>query len=500
MEVPILTLNKELKSQVQKHKDLVAKQGSAHLILPGQLIDSKNILPEAAQVISRLHAAKFQAFLVGGGVRDLLLGKQPKDFDVVTNATPEQIKKIFSRCRIVGRRFKLAHVIFNNIIIEVATFRKSIQAEKASVSADGMVLRDNLYGSSIAEDAARRDFTINSLYYSPITNEIHDFHGGFYDILHGQIDIIGDPEQRYREDPVRMIRAYRFAAKLNFAITARTKQPIPQLLPLLSQIPPARMFEEVNKLFLTGHGATSFEITRKEHVLEYLLLEHGTLIDSPEFYEFVTYALKSSDERHSQGKRNMPHFLYAVMLWPITYQLYKHMLKLEKFAVMSAEDIMLQAAKRILQKQCVITDIPNAALLDITNIWTMQIKLEDADNINDPERFVWEGIYRAAQDFMLLRGNFDPEIHNIAQRWLNAYEFYVPPQMRSRRSLLRQQEKENGKGHKKRKPSHRSEGTKVTLIKKTSARKDTKKEQARKERRSGKPSKRAAEAYLKQQK
>ena len=234
-----LQLDQELLSTIEQNKNEVLAQGSAHLELPGRLIDTNLISRNAMYVLKTLHDARYKAYLVGGGVRDLILGQVPKDFDIVTNAVPEAIVKLFPRSRIIGRRFKLVHVLASNQnIIEVATFRRNITPEpnKASGSlkaaASGMILRDNIYGTSLKEDASRRDYTINALYYSPFENVIHDFHAGFFDLVHGNIEMIGDPMQRFHEDPVRMIRAYRFAAKLGFTITPRTAKDIPELLPL----------------------------------------------------------------------------------------------------------------------------------------------------------------------------------------------------------------------------------------------------------------------------
>jgi|SRR5574344_12381 poly(A) polymerase len=439
----ILADTLKLEALAAKNKALVDKQGSAHLTLPGNLIDKSLISKEALQVIRKLHTANYRAYLVGGGVRDLLLGKAPKDFDVVTDATPEQVKKIFNRSRIIGRRFRLVHVIFNNTIIEVATFRRKedeVSDKNKFTSENGMLLRDNQYGTNLSEDAIRRDYSINALYYSPYENAIHDYHGGFYDLLHGNIEIIGDPNLRFREDPVRMIRAYRFAAKLGFTITDRTKELIPDLLPLLKQIPAARMFEEFNKLFLTGHGAQSFELIMSDSVMQYLLTEQGSLLEDHEFFDFIHFSLVSSDQRYNQGKRNMPHFLYAVMLWPLVEHLYRRMTTLEKYMFLKPEQIMEMGAKIVLGKQNEITSIPAKAVTDIIDIWKMLIELEEPQNQNNPEQLVWRGIFRASMDFFILRSHFDPELKPIAKLWQSAYEFYVPIEMRSRKSLIKQQE------------------------------------------------------------
>ncbi len=450
--------NFKLNTFAKKYKELVEAHGSSHLVLPGNLISHSKINSQALQVIKRLVSSGYEAYLVGGCVRDLLLHKAPKDFDVVTNATPEQVKRLFSNSRIIGRRFKIVHVTFSNGIIEVATFRaKQDQEVLSTTSQEGMLLRDNIYGSSLEDDATRRDYTINALYYSPFENKIHDFHGGVYDILNGIIDIIGDPETRFREDPVRMIRAYRFAAKLDFSITPRTKDKINELLPLIKNVPPARMFEEFNKLFITGHGEKSFKLLFDNDVLKYLLADQGTLSKDPAIYKFIAYALQNSDERHKNGKRNMPHFLYSVMLWPLVYKLYTRMLTIPKHSLNHTnEEIMRKAAEIVLLKQGAITQLPMPAMKDITDIWAMVVSLENPDNLEHAQDFVWNGLYRAAQDFIALRGHFDPDIKNIYEKWLEAYEFIVPPSLRSRALLqkAKNKEEEHHKRDKKRRKSN----------------------------------------------
>ena len=237
-------------------------------------ISRQKISPKALSVIERLQNAHYKAYLVGGCIRDLLVGKTPKDFDVSTNATPEQVRKVFENSRIIGRRFKIVHVVFGKEIIEVTTFRgdsNNHKNKKLRVSSDsGMLVRDNVYGQDIDEDASRRDFTINAIYYDSHNETILDFHGGLYDLNAGIIDIIGDPQTRYLEDPVRIIRALRFSAKLGFKLSKRTADPIAKLAVNLREVSSARMFEEVNKLFLTGHGSESFKILRNFKIFEIL--------------------------------------------------------------------------------------------------------------------------------------------------------------------------------------------------------------------------------------
>ncbi len=297
---------------LKQNKILTEKKGSAKLVLTNKQhnIQQKDIPYQAIRVIRGLLKAGYKAYLVGGCIRDLLSGKAPKDFDVSTNATPEQVHRIFRNSRIIGRRFKIVHVVFGREIIEVTTFRTNSESKRDSVrhqtSDTGMLVRDNVYGKSLEEDAERRDFTINAVYYDFKTQELIDFHAGIYDLTNQVIDIIGDPKVRYLEDPVRIIRALRFAAKLGFKLSKRTADPIAEMAPSLQQVSNARMFEEVNKLFLTGHGLESFKILREYGIFSILFPGLDEYLDNPVFNSFVEYALQSSDERYKAHYESLP--------------------------------------------------------------------------------------------------------------------------------------------------------------------------------------------------
>ncbi|PZO70593.1 MAG: polynucleotide adenylyltransferase PcnB, partial [Sphingomonas taxi] len=253
-----------------------------HIPRDAHPVSRKDISPNALRVLYRLREAGFQAHLVGGAVRDLLIGVIPKDFDVATDATPEEVKSLFRNCRLIGRRFRLAHVVFGREIIEVATFRAAGGNDDAGdrqIHDDGRVLRDNIYGS-IEEDAVRRDFTANALYYAIEDFSVRDYVGGFADVEARVLRLIGDPEARYREDPVRMLRAVRLASKLGFEIEAATAAPIARLAGLLSEAAPARLFEETLKLFLSGHAVASFEGLERNGLLGVLLPETAEALQS----------------------------------------------------------------------------------------------------------------------------------------------------------------------------------------------------------------------------
>ena len=381
-------------------------------------ISRKQIDKNALDVLYGLKRAGFDAYLVGGGVRDLLLGLEPKDFDVVTSARPEEVKAVFQRqCRLIGRRFRLAHVRFGRNLIEVATFRGGADASDLdadstnqndrkrlnnvrSVDDQGRLLRDNIYGT-LDEDVWRRDFTINSLYYSINDFSIIDYTGGLEDLKKGQIRLIGDPEQRYREDPVRMIRAVRFAAKLGFEIESQTQSPIITLAPLLKDVSHARMFEEVLKLFHSGVAVQVFEKLRQYHLFAYLfpqtdqLLEHE-LDNYPRM--LVIEALKSTDARIRHHKGVNPAFLFAAMLWePMLARRQTHID--EGLRPKEATDA---AAYDVLTWQRPATAVPRRFIGQIKDIWHLQFRLPRYQGAR-AQKLISHPRFRAAYDFLGIR-------------------------------------------------------------------------------------------------
>lgn len=325
-------------------------------------ISRKDISENALKVMYRLNKAGYEAWLVGGGVRDLLLGKKPKDFDVTTNATPEQVRKLFRNCRLVGRRFRLAHVMFGPEIIEVATFRGHHEGNVSDRTTsqrgqNGMLLRDNIFGS-IEEDAQRRDFTINSLYYSVADFTVRDYVGGMKDLKDGVIRLIGNPETRYREDPVRMLRAVRFAAKLGMRISPETAEPIPRLATLLNDIPPARLFEESLKLLQAGYGYETYNLLCEYHLFQPLFptitryfTENG---DSP-MERIIEQVLKNTDTRIHNDMRVNPAFLFAAMFW---YPLLETAQKIAQESGLTYHDAFALAMNDVLDEACRSLAIP----------------------------------------------------------------------------------------------------------------------------------------------
>ncbi|MFA5678735.1 MAG: polynucleotide adenylyltransferase PcnB [Pseudomonas sp.] len=375
----------------------------------------------AVTVVERLQQAGYQAFAVGGCVRDLLLGLDPKDYDVATSATPEQVRATFRNSRLIGRRFKLAHVHFGREIIEVATFRaghaedndSSAGREQSLQSESGRLLRDNIYGS-LEEDAQRRDFTINALYYDVCTGTIHDYVNGLQDIRNARVRLIGSPVQRYQEDPVRMLRAIRFAAKLDFEIEPHTAAPIAELAELLYDIPAARLFDEVLKLLLGGHGEQTFDLLLEHDLFAPLFPDTDEAIDEQPDYtlRMIRQALRNTDQRIREGRPVTPAFLFAALLWPALPQRTRD-LEQQGIPQIPAQQ---QAAHELLAEQCRHTAIPKRFSIPLREIWDMQPRLERrngrrADQMLEHPRF------RAAYDFLLLREAAGEQTDGLGDWW-----------------------------------------------------------------------------------
>mgnify|MGYP001823109924 CR=1 FL=1 len=399
-----------------------------------------NISDNALKVLYRLRKEGYEAYLVGGGVRDLLLGREPKDFDIATDAHPEDIRAIFRNCRLIGRRFRLAHVHFGREIIEVATFRAA-QDERgeAGVDADtGLILRDNAYGT-IEEDALRRDFTVNALYYDIADFSVIDFTGGVEDLKKGVLRLLGDPETRFREDPVRMLRAVRFAAKLGFGIDAPVESLMKEAGYLLEAVPPARLFDEALKLFMSGHGIQSYEKLRHYDLFRHLFPETDSCLSREEHefpLTFVFNGLKNTDARVAEDKPVTPAFLFGVLLWePVRRRAERAMG--EGVAPIPA---IQEAGADVIRSQISQIALPKRYTLPMREIWSLQPRFEQRGG-KRPLRLMQHPRFRAAYDFLVLRaasGEADPEL----AEWWTAFqeadegarvEFARPPGRRRRR-------------------------------------------------------------------
>jgi len=423
-------------------------------------VNESGISQAAREVVQILQKAGHEAYLVGGCIRDLLIDILPKDFDVATSAEPEVVKELFRRCRLIGRRFRLAHVFIKGELIEVATFRKnSIQApnmehepknkptldkptfessspensksdqispketiadktiadkieSKVHTSSMGILINDNVFGN-LEEDIIRRDFTINALYFDPSKGEVIDGVNALNDLKNKQINMIGDPESRFREDPVRILRALRFAAKLNFEIAPDTKAAIPKLAPLLKEIPTARLFEEFQKLFICGHSQRSFEQLLKWDILKYLLPQTNEYLDQPQFVKMIELALENTSRRIMEGKTVTPSFLLAIFLWaPVrAWQMYwidkgmPRMLALHR----SVQQVTFIQAKS--------TALPRRFTTPMQDIFELQERLCRATRKNSLKTLAHRR-FRAAFDFLVIRENAQDLEKGVGQWWL----------------------------------------------------------------------------------
>jgi len=391
---------------------------AAHGIRRAQLDDC------ALKTCETLAQAGFKGYLVGGAVRDLLLGKTPKDFDVATDATPDEVRRLFRRSRIIGRRFQIVHVMCGRVTIEVTTFRSNGQKEaeeedehsagdrspaehKRLTDEHGRLLSDNVFGN-MADDAARRDFTINALYYDPAREEVHDYFGGVADCKKRVLRMIGDPETRFREDPVRMLRAARFAAKLDFHIDPDTRKPVATLAPLLANIPRARIFDEALKLLMSGHALRGVHQLRAEGLHHGMLPLLDTILDDTTGERFITAALKNTDARIAQDKPASPAFLFGTLLWPQVLQRW-HALEA---AGEKPQPALFLAMDEVLDAQRGQLAIPRRYDGMIKEIWALQPRFEQRGG-QRPYRLLEHPRFRAAYDFLLLRaesGEVDAEL------------------------------------------------------------------------------------------
>lgn len=381
-------------------------------------ISRKSISNGALRVLYRLHESGYAAFLVGGAVRDLLLGGHPKDFDIATDATPEDVKHLFRNCRLIGRRFRLAHVVFGQEIVEVATFRGSADDGSGDRHMiDGRIVRDNVYGT-IEEDAVRRDFTVNALYYNIADYSVRDYVGGYDDVRAKVLRLIGDPWQRYREDPVRMLRAVRLAAKLHFAISPEAREPFDELGELLLHAPPARLFDETLKMFLAGNGLKSF------HALE----QSGLLIDvfpltaralafrgGEKFRMMVEAGLRGTDERIADDKSVTPAFLFAILLWGAV----RAQVDRETERGVESSLAWQRVSQHVITEQAKQVAIPRRFGIVMQEIWVLQPRLEQRIK-KRVFRTLAHPRFRAAYDFLLLRADEGPDVAELGQWWTRA--------------------------------------------------------------------------------
>ena len=362
----------------------------------------------ARKVCEALQSHGYEAYVVGGAVRDLLLGLKPKDFDVATDAYPEEVHKLFRRSRLIGRRFKLVHVMFGEETVEVSTFRARTASE---TDEHGRVLRDNIYGTR-EDDAIRRDFTVNALYYDPSNETILDYHNGLRDLRRKSVRVIGDARARYREDPVRMLRAARFAAKLGFTIDERTRKPISEMAHLLENVPPSRVYEEMQKLLLSGHAATSLRQLRSEGLHRGLLPLLDVMFEQPMGERFVTLALEQTDSRVRSGKSVSPAFLFAALLWHEVLAAWK---KAQQRGLKPIP-ALFQAMDAVLDIQTDKLAIPRRFTAIMKEIWASQPRFEQRSG-RRPFALLMHERFRAGYDFLVLRAASGEVPAELAQWW-----------------------------------------------------------------------------------
>lgn len=382
------------------------------------VISRKNISKAALRVLYRLHEAGYAAYLVGGAVRDLLLSGHPKDFDVATNATPDEVKKLFRNCRLIGRRFRLAHVVYGPEIIEVATFRGTGEegGDGDRHMVDGRIVRDNVWGT-IEEDAVRRDFRVNALYYDISDFSVRDYVGGMQDVQDHVLRLIGDPVTRYREDPVRMLRAARLAAKLNFRIDTAAAAPFEELGPLLADAAPARLFDESLKMFLGGHGLKSFRMLEQCGLLKFMFPATARALKRGDeaLRSLIEQGLANTDSRIADGKSVTPAFLFAVLLWgEVRDQAHAWMVK-----GLDSNEAWDRAAAHVVAEQCQRVAIPRRFTFTMEEIWSLQPRFEQVQR-KRVFRLMAHPRFRAAFDFLLLRGAESSAMHELGQWWAHA--------------------------------------------------------------------------------
>ncbi|MCF6193519.1 MAG: polynucleotide adenylyltransferase PcnB, partial [Kangiellaceae bacterium] len=424
------------------HHDIAASDDLKILTRGQHCVSRKKISKNALKVLYKLNEAGYQAYLVGGGVRDILLGLQPKDFDVATNATPEEIQSEFRNCRLIGRRFRLAHILFGREVIEVATFRAGHEQgnvssavndqrpldsrpkkhkgkdDRARKSDHGMLVRDNVYGS-IIEDAFRRDFTVNALYYTVSDFSVIDYTQGLEDLAARKLRLIGDPDERYREDPVRILRAIRLSCKLGLTIEKHSAQPIEELASLLSHVSSARLWDESNKLLLAGHAEKTWNSLCEHKVAQYLfpqtiesLQNCTTNIASQAAHDFIRSALANTDKRIANNQPVTPAFLFAVFLWqPLQDRVAYFQTK-----GMPAYEAHQKAASIVMDKQRETIGIPKRFSAIAKEMWALQFRLTNRRR-KGVQSLISHVRFRAAYDFLCLRAGEDEELKELAKWW-----------------------------------------------------------------------------------
>jgi poly(A) polymerase len=407
-------------SRVLGRKSTGKRNEPALIALDQHGLQREQISRGCRQTVEDLQENGYQAYIVGGAVRDLLAGLTPKDFDVATNATPEQVRRCFRRSRIIGRRFQIVHVSMGAETIEVTTFRGhhgeqgADGGNKAHTDAQGRLLRDNVFGSQ-SEDAARRDFTVNALYYDPSSETIIDYHHGVADLQQKTLRVIGDPKTRYREDPVRMLRAVRLAAKIGLAIDPAARRPIREMADLLENVPPSRLFDEMLKLLTSGHALRCVTRLREEGLHNGVLPLLDVILEQPRGERFVMLALEATDRRVEEGKPISPGFLFATLLWHQVLATWEPLKNSGEPPIPS----LFVAMDEVLRVQAGKLAITRRIAGDIKDIWALQPRFEQRSG-KRPYGVLQQPRFKAGYDFLLLRAE-SGEVDQAISNWWTAF-------------------------------------------------------------------------------
>ncbi|QIW14934.1 poly(A) polymerase [Pasteurellaceae bacterium RH1A] len=421
-------------------------------------ISNKDFPNNALSIVTKLHRNGYEAYIVGGCVRDLLLGKKPKDFDIATNARPEEIKKVFGRnCRLIGRRFRLAHVVFGREVYEVATFRaghsKQLGEHISRTSDEGMLLRDNVYGS-LQDDAERRDFSVNALYYDTQQGNILDFYQGIEDLKASKLRLIGDPTVRYQEDPVRMLRAIRFMAKLDMFLDKPTEAPIRELAPLLGNIPPARLFDESLKLLQAGQGLKTYQLLREYGLFDQLFpVLSAFFTEKGDSYaeRMLDKALSSTDDRIRDNLRVNPAFLFAALLW---YPLREKIDELKNEGGLNSYDALMLAANDILAESNRAVALHRRHTAVIRDIWQLQFQMTKRTG-KRPLQTLAHVKFRAGFDLLVMRAEIEGGDLVELSAWWHEFQFSNEAQREEMLKNVHNLPNARGEAAKKKKPKRK---------------------------------------------
>jgi poly(A) polymerase len=404
---------------IRKLFSRVFKRGSAAPAAPSSLatiavaqhgIHREHVSSSARRTCEALQKAGHKAYVVGGAVRDLIAGIVPKDYDIATDATPDQVRAVFRRSRIIGRRFQIVHVMFGAETLEVSTFRAAHDADTVK-DEHGRVLRDNVWGN-MEEDAARRDFTVNALYYDPATEIVHDYHHGVADLQQKTLRMIGEPRTRYREDPVRMLRAVRLAAKLGLTLDPAVSAPIREMAELMENVPAARLFDEMLKLLFSGHAVNAVYRLREAGLHHGLLPLLDVILEQPMGEKFVMLALESTDARVRAGKTLSPGYLFATLLWHEVLANWEA----RKARGEISMPALYEAMDEVLDIQAEKLAITRRVAGDIKDIWSLQPRFEKRAG-KTPYRLIEQPRFRAGYDFLALRAESGEIETEVADWW-----------------------------------------------------------------------------------